>query len=247
MNTEQIRDDAKKNPDVLQSEIDSTRANVGETLDALQARLSPGQFLDEGVALLKRYGGEFAGTLGTSIKRHPMPIILTGIGLTWLIVSARSGQSPSPSFSYGDYEEYEGEGREGLTSTLKAKAARVAEATGSVRDKVRGAASQSREQIQRARASFSELLQEQPLLLGLLGIGLGAAIGAALPSTQKENELLGETRDRALDRMKSVGSEQVEKVRQTVKQTMESATGTQSQSEGREQGSMENPSPARPY
>ena len=69
-------------------------------------------------------------------------------------------------------------------------------------------------------ASFSELLQEQPLLLGLLGIGLGAAIGAALPSTQKENELLGETRDRALDRMKSVGSEQVEKVRQTVNEAI---------------------------
>src|SRR5215217_8060731 len=225
--TTQIRDDAKKNPDVLQSEIDSTRANVGETLDALQAKLSPGQFLDEGMALMRRYGGEFASSLGSSVKRHPLPIILTGIGIAWLVASHRKGQSDSTldydsSLGFDEYED-ETEGA-GISSRLRAKAGRIAEATGSVREKVRGAASQSREQLQRASAGFSQMLEEQPLLLGLLGIGLGAAIGSALPATQKENELLGETRDRALDRMKAVGSEQVEKVRKTVKQTVESAT-----------------------
>ena len=245
--TTQIRDDAKKNPDVLQSEIDSTRANVGETLDALQAKLSPGQFLDEGMALMRRYGGEFASSLGSSVKRHPLPIILTGIGIAWLVASHRRGQSELDYDSSLGFDEYEDEtGGAGISSRLRARAGRIAEATGSVREKVRGAASQSREQFQRASAGFSQMLEEQPLLLGLLGIGLGAAIGSALPATQKENELLGETRDRALDRMKSVGSEQVEKVRKTVKQTVESAT----QSEGGESttgGSMDEPPPVRPY
>src|SRR5215207_1945758 len=246
--TTQIRDDAKKNPDVLQSEIDSTRANVGDTLDELQAKLSPGQFLDEGMALVRRYGGEFASSLGSSVRRYPMPIILTGIGIAWLVASHRRAQSDSTltgsTLGFDEYED-EAEGA-GISSRLRAKAGRIAEATGSVREKVRGAASQSREQFQRASAGFSQMLEEQPLLLGLLGIGLGAAIGSALPATQKENELLGETRDRTLDRMKSVGSEQVEKVRRTVKQTVESAT----QSEGGESttgGSMDEPPPVRPY
>ena len=48
----------------------------------------------------------------------------------------------------------------------------------------------------RVRRGFFDTLHEQPLVLGALGLAAGAAIGAALPATEKEDEWLGDSRDR---------------------------------------------------
>ena len=65
----------------------------------------------------------------------------------------------------------------------------------------------------RARRGFFDTLHEQPLVLGALGLAAGAAIGAALPTTDKEDEWLGDSRDRLAERAKEAGWEQVEKAR----------------------------------
>ena len=65
----------------------------------------------------------------------------------------------------------------------------------------------------RARRGFFDTLHEQPLVLGALGLAAGAAIGAALPTTEKEDEWLGDSRDRLAERAKEAGREQVEKAR----------------------------------
>ena len=65
----------------------------------------------------------------------------------------------------------------------------------------------------RVRRGFFDTLHEQPLVLGALGLAAGAAIGAALPATNKEDEWLGDSRDRLAERAKEAGWEQVEKAR----------------------------------
>jgi hypothetical protein len=67
----------------------------------------------------------------------------------------------------------------------------------------------------RVRRGFFDTLHEQPLVLGALGLAAGAAIGAALPATEREDEWLGESRDRLKERAKEVSWEQVEKARAT--------------------------------
>ena len=67
--------------------------------------------------------------------------------------------------------------------------------------------------VERARRGFFDTLHEQPLVLGALGLAAGAAIGAALPTTDKEDEWLGDSRDRLAERAKEAGWEQVEKAR----------------------------------
>jgi hypothetical protein len=47
----------------------------------------------------------------------------------------------------------------------------------------------------KARRGFFQSLEDQPLVLGAIGVAIGAAIGAALPATEREDEFMGETRD----------------------------------------------------
>jgi hypothetical protein len=49
----------------------------------------------------------------------------------------------------------------------------------------------------RARQSFSDLLDREPLIIGALSLAVGAAIGAMLPRTRMENEYLGAVSDQA--------------------------------------------------
>ena len=51
----------------------------------------------------------------------------------------------------------------------------------------------------RARRTFLDTLQEEPLIVGAVALAIGAAVGAALPSTRREDELFGEARDRLRD------------------------------------------------
>lgn len=77
----------------------------------------------------------------------------------------------------------------------------------------------SKTQYYRAKDSVSHVIDEQPLIVGALGIALGAALGATLPSTRRENELLGQTRDNLLNKVKETAMEQAEAVRQTAMQS----------------------------
>ncbi len=76
------------------------------------------------------------------------------------------------------------------------------------------------------KSKLSTLLDEQPLILGAIGLAIGAAIGAALPMTQTEDNLMGSTahrlRDNAtdaakheLDGLRAAAGEAVGAVRQS--------------------------------
>lgn len=92
-----------------------------------------------------------------------------------------------------------------LASGARQRAARAAEA--------------ARSQYGRARSSAQHLAHEQPLVLGALGVALGAAIGAFLPATRREDELMGSVRDDLVQ----TGREQYEGARDTVKETVKEA------------------------
>ena len=51
----------------------------------------------------------------------------------------------------------------------------------------------------RARRSVSDILDTEPLVLGAVGLAVGAAMGAILPRTDAEDRYMGETRDRLRD------------------------------------------------
>jgi hypothetical protein len=60
----------------------------------------------------------------------------------------------------------------------------------------------ARDQAHRVEDRFNETLEQNPLVLGALAVAAGAAVGAILPRTAKEDQLLGSARDELLHNVK---------------------------------------------
>ncbi len=56
-------------------------------------------------------------------------------------------------------------------------------------------------------------MRERPLLAGAATLGLGVAVGMAMPSSLTENEMFGETRDKIVSRAREAARGTLDKVR----------------------------------
>jgi hypothetical protein len=65
------------------------------------------------------------------------------------------------------------------------------------------------------------MLEEQPLLLGALGIAAGALLGAALPPSEQEDRSFGRLRDETLDRAKTLGARGMRRAREKAEEITE--------------------------
>lgn len=72
---------------------------------------------------------------------------------------------------------------------------------------------QAGHKARRVRLGFWQKMEENPLMVGAATLALGVIAGLSLPSTRRENELMGETRDRLFDEVKETGQEVLEKGR----------------------------------
>ena len=238
------RDTARKDPDEIEHDIDDTRADVQATLETLERKLSPEHLLDLTLGRVRAHGGEFAGNLGHAVKENPVPLLLTSIGIAWMMMSGRQngngngGRLRDRMHEAGDRWTDAKEGaserlagvkdtlhgaREGARERIQHSRDTLSHAAGSVRETTRRAADTTRAQLARARSGADYLLHEQPLVLGAIGIAAGALIGAALPATEEEDRMLGSSRDRALDKAKRAGAEGYRKVRDRAEDLAEQA------------------------
>jgi Protein of unknown function (DUF3618) len=252
-------DPGSKSAAEIEREVRQSRAEVEQTLDAIGARLSPGELLDQAIGYFRDgRGGEFARNLGDSVTQNPIPLTLVGVGLAWMMLGgqrfARNGEHLESDYWEDDPEwaedHYVGLAEEGTAYLHPGADLRsggsvgddLSEAGGTARDRLgefgdqaRDAAAQARERVGRAAARVADRAQdarrraqhygrrarqgvlrsldEQPLVLGAIGLAIGAALGAALPPSKAEDELMGEARDEALRRATRAGRKQAEKVR----------------------------------
>lgn len=243
------RNAAYKNPDEIEHDIDDTRADLAATLEALEHKLSPNHLMDMTLGRVRQHGGEFAGNLGSAVRDNPVPLLLTSIGIAWMMMSNRQhngdgGMTREPgvgsrlrgrmrdaadrwtdakdgaSERWAGAKEGAGERLAGVKDTLSGARERLdssreslAQTAGSMRDGARRATDATRAQMDRMRGAADHLIQDQPLVLGAIGIVAGAVIGAALPATEEEDRLIGSARDSALDKAKRAGAEGYRKVR----------------------------------
>ncbi len=237
---EEIRERAQSGDEVARTrtEIEHTRAEMGETVDALQERLSPHNLKEQAKVQAKETARETGSGLVDRIKQNPIPAAMVGIGLGWLLTSGGSGSSGQrgyrgvsnyhePPAEPSDYEGYGG-------SSAGQGRSRTGEAAGQARDRAGQVAGQAQErasqlgdqaqhQARRARGGFQEMLQENPLAVGALAVGLGAAVGFSVPETEKENRAMGEARDGLVERGKEKAEEMKPKVRSVAEQAQSAA------------------------
>jgi hypothetical protein len=287
----------------IEREVEQTRAGLTNTLDELRERASPSQLFEQALDYARSSGGnEFVRNLGTSVRDNPLPLLLIGAGVAWLMMAGgnrtdnRASSIPSSADRlvgagsgrvrvYGGGTASQGEGN-GDSLTGRASAAigsagdsiagaadqmldkagqayhsaadaagsateSVRDAAGSVVDSMRGAAAAvgdrlagSGQEVQaraselgdQARHGVTWLMREQPLVLGAIGVALGAAVGALLPGTEAEDRMMGQARDAVADRVQATAQQGYERLKDTAGEHVEHAKAAVGQVAGEASG-----------
>ena len=251
-----VADEAEVERDEIErsrAEIERTRAEMGETVDAIQQKLSPENLKEQAKDRVRE---TTVGRAMETVRENPLPAALTGIGLGWLFMSARkrsSGRVTSRDEAYYSYDyspsygyppRYEGQEVDGPSNgqALERARDRVGETASQAQDKAGQVASQAQNQVsrlgdqaqyrtRRAGEEFQRVLRENPLTVGAIVAGVGAAIGLALPETGKENEVMGEARDTFVEKAQEKVQETQEKV-QRVTEEAQSAAKEEAENQG---------------
>ena len=83
--------------DQLEDQLDQDREHLRETLSALEDKMSPGRLLDEAMRHFNTGPKAFASDLAAQVQANPMPALLTGVGLAWLMMSQGKTTVPTPT------------------------------------------------------------------------------------------------------------------------------------------------------
>ena len=224
-------------PSAIERDIERTRADMSETLEAIQQKLSPSHLVDQALGYFKAGPGTVMNNLSDIAIRNPIPLTLIGLGIGWVAVAGlRSGPS-SGRRHYGDAAGYQAQpgyetSSHGGSMSRMADSARDAagRAYSSVREGASDLASHAASHVDtgrisglvnRATSPVLGLAETQPLLLGAIGLAIGAVIGASFSTTQVENRLMGSTRDDLVRRARDMGEEQLHRVQAAAQRTME--------------------------
>jgi ElaB/YqjD/DUF883 family membrane-anchored ribosome-binding protein len=113
---------------------------------------------------------------------------------------------------------------ETASSAYETAKSRASETYERVADQAKQASSTTADTVaglgQRTAAASRDLLQfckTQPLVIAGLGMALGAILGALIPPTETEDNLMGETSDRLKDQAREVAEDQIERTKSAAK------------------------------
>lgn len=190
-----MRTNGQRRPEEIEADIERTRSELNDTLSAIERRFSPGELVDQGLAYLRRSGArEYADNLGAAARQDPVPMALVGIGLAWLMMSSRRG---SYDAAHRAAAADRGLSAAGMRQKVSATTQRMSDTAHAARERMHHMGDSARHGAQRLRDGYDHMAQEQPLVLGAIGLALGALLGASAPRTRTEERWMGSASDRA--------------------------------------------------
>ena len=207
-----IREDMNKRPEQIQREADEVRADMEHTVDDLVNQLSPGQLINQAMTLFRGDGNSnFVQNLSTQVQNNPVPAILAGVGLTWLMSASKQPPTAGESRpSMGGVNQGLRSASEKMSSATDRARSSASSVTQGAKEKQQDLADSARDMGHRVsdaghqtleasrsgahavRNTYNDLLREQPLMVGAAAIAVGAALGALLPRTQAEETLMSQ-------------------------------------------------------
>jgi hypothetical protein len=203
------------NPDSerIRGDIAQTRAGIDRTLDALEARLQPRELAKDALALVKRRSSSGAIRAWHAVREHPLPMSVIAAGIGWLAYEKARRRPSAGETAAGTVAEVNRRASS-AASAVGETAARVKESasrtaasapeqaaglTESVKDQASYLGARARERGRQVRRGVIRAYDEQPLAAGLGLLVAGIVFGLLLPPTDREDGLMGPSRDRLLD------------------------------------------------
>ena len=252
--------DYEEDAEQIRAEIEDTRAEMSQTINEIQERLSPehlmgqvketvreatigkvervmetiGEVTEPAREAMSRAGSTIkeAGTsVGYSAWRNPIPLALIGLGVGMLFMKRRRGNGYSYDYDYDRSrttlpptrrQNLSGGGQMGQTRYNSGTFDQVKETAGDLANRSTEAlshlGSRARESANMVSSRFGQVLRDNPLVVGAVAVAAGTAVGLALPSTRFENEYIGETSERLVDKAQEVARGAIDKVQDTARQ-----------------------------
>lgn len=234
----------------LEQESERTRARLAETLEELRARLTPGQVVDQLIDYAREgAAGEFVRNFGHEVRRNPLPVTLIGAGIGWLMMTSGRSQggqlgetgknrlttlADEASNAAETVSEEAGavgsaaldagsQAREWLSDAAE-RAASVVPSAEDAAHSLGGTAARLSRNARSVSRNLAQFCAEEPLVVAGLGLALGAAIGAALPSSESENQLLGKTSDALKESAQDQASALYRKAQNITQATVDAAS-----------------------
>jgi ElaB/YqjD/DUF883 family membrane-anchored ribosome-binding protein len=238
----------ERSPEEIRAEIERTRSEMSNTINSIQEKLSPENLKDQAQEIVRdatigrveqmtdqatqkvRSAGD---TIMETIRQNPIPAVMVGIGLSWLVTASMTNGSRQ---TYNNYQS-----RYGTNQTYgRQTQSKVQEIAGDVQDKAGQLVDDARNQVQnlseeaRERADemamrlqeqkemaadrFTQILNDRPLAVAAAAFAVGAAIGLSLPETYRENQWMGEMRDNFVEKAQETTQTTIQKVRRVAEE-----------------------------
>lgn len=194
----------------IEKDIHRTTERMGQGLEAIGDKFRPERIKQRAKAAVSQKGANLFRTA----KENPVPTAIIALGLT-LLFKARSKERERENGGNGDgyasgrwsgqtLDETE-HGFKEKTQELAGNAKdKVQEVAGRAGEKVQNAAGQVAERAKRTGNKLQQFFESNPVIAGAGVVVLGAAIGALIPETQKERQIMGHARDQIVDKAKGV-------------------------------------------
>jgi len=260
------RDDIEKSPRDLEREIDHTRAHMERTLDLLERKLSPGEMIDEVIGMVRRNGGGFAQNLFTEVRNKPLPTLLAGVGITWLMSASdrppqyrgaamyrqRAGsmaqgahdmgtQARQGAHELGERAQQMGaqarEGARHMGERASELGHRAGEAASEAGHRVHEMADEARGAMRRGGRRAVDEYQQLLHEQPLLRAGLGLALGAAVGSMLPRTDTENRVMGKHSERIKRQAAEEGRERYEDMRASAERVAGAAQEQAAREQQS----------
>ncbi len=226
--------DEKQRPAEIERDIEATRARMTENIDELGERLSPQHLKAQAKEAIRDAAqstvsnvGEQARQTGSRlvdmIRDNPIPVMAVGVGVTWLLRQRSQGAVSGDRmarYAYSGPERrstYErptgsrsrkGSALSEVRETASGVADRVSERASDLRESVSERADALSEQAQqttrKVKSNLEHIIEDNQLAVAAGAIIAGLAVGLLLPGTEREDRVMGSTRDELVDRAQEV-------------------------------------------
>jgi hypothetical protein len=222
-------------PESIAAEIEATREELGAILAALERRLAPQQLLERGLDMLKETMDGSDGGLGETLRRHPLPLVLIGMGVGWIAFAASTRGQPGEAVretarryptdlaGYAHAREKAGEAMDRAQQAVSDAAGRARHGAETAWRQASAIAEQAADRVTRPRRRVGELMADYPLAFGALGLLAGAAAAFLLPRSAAEERWAGSAGAELRHRAADVGGEAVARARHVTERTLDAA------------------------